>query len=52
MSGNFDKSNIKGKIVLMGFIGYGDDYYLDHGRHWKVNGVAIHAAIINEIIDR
>ncbi|MBS1507302.1 MAG: CHASE2 domain-containing protein [Bacteroidetes bacterium] len=52
MKGNFDKSNIEGKIVLMGYIGYGDDYYLDHGRHWKVNGVAIHAAIINEIIDR
>lgn len=52
MSGNFDKSDIQDKIVLMGFIGYGDDFYLHHDRRWKVNGVAIHAAIINEIMER
>lgn len=52
ISGNFAKSDIRDKIVIMGYIGYGDDYYLDHGRHWKINGAAIHAAIINEIIER
>ncbi len=52
MSGNFDKSDIQDKIVIMGFIGYGDDFYLGHDRRWKVNGVAIHAAIVNEIMGR
>lgn len=52
VSGNFKRSDFEDKIVMMGFIGYSDDFYLDHDRHWKVNGVAIHAAIVNEIIER
>lgn len=52
-SGRVRKEDIADKIVLMGYLGDKEDFfYLDSTRTKKVNGVEVHAAIIDEIIDR
>lgn len=48
---NFDKSDIIGKIVLMGYIGNKDAFYLNNARTKKISGTEIHACIIREILD-
>lgn len=52
LSGEFDKSDIKDKIVIMGYIGKKEDFMYIDKKLPKVNGVEIHAAIINELVDR
>ncbi|HEX5168785.1 MAG TPA: CHASE2 domain-containing protein [Cyclobacteriaceae bacterium] len=51
-SGKFKEQDLKDKIVLMGYLGEKEDYfYLDKGKTKKVNGVEVHASIIEELID-
>jgi CHASE2 domain-containing sensor protein len=51
-SGRFKKQDIKNKIVIMGYIGEKEDcFYLDKEKTKKINGVEVHAAIIEELID-
>lgn len=51
LSGTFNPDLVKGKIVLMGYLGDDDDYfYLDSLRHSKINGVEVHAALINKLL--
>jgi CHASE2 domain-containing sensor protein len=51
-SGQFNKEDLKDKIVIMGYIGEKEDIlYLDKGKTKKINGVQVHAAIIDEIVD-
>jgi CHASE2 domain-containing sensor protein len=51
-SGKFTKGDIKDKIVLMGYLGEEEDcFYIDEGKTRKINGVEVHAAIIEELID-
>lgn len=51
-SGKFRKQDLKDKIVIMGYIGEKEDYfYLDKERTKKINGVEVHAAIIEELIN-
>jgi CHASE2 domain-containing sensor protein len=52
LSGEVKKEDLTNKIVIMGYIGDKEDYfYMDKGKTKKVNGVEVHAAIIDEIID-
>jgi CHASE2 domain-containing sensor protein len=52
-SGKFKMQDLKDKIVIMGYIGENEDnLYLDKQKAKKINGVEIHAAIIDEIINR
>lgn len=52
-SGNFSKDAIEGKIVLFGYMkDDADFFYLSNAKRKKIQGVEIHAAIINELIDR
>jgi CHASE2 domain-containing sensor protein len=51
-SGKIKKDDFKDKIVIMGYVGEKEDYfYIDKKKKKKINGVEIHAAIINELID-
>ena len=51
-SGKVNAEDIKDKIVIMGYIGGKEDYfYLDKRKTKRINGVEIHAAIIDEIIN-
>lgn len=51
-SGRFRKQDLQDKIVIMGYIGGKEDYfYLDKEKTKKVNGVEVHAAILEEIIN-
>jgi CHASE2 domain-containing sensor protein len=51
-SRKFKKHDLKDKIVIMGYVGEKEDYYyLDKAKTKKVNGVEVHAAIIEELID-
>lgn len=51
-SGNFKSDDINDKIVLLGYLGDKEDFfYLDKKKTKKINGVEVHAAIINEVID-
>jgi CHASE2 domain-containing sensor protein len=51
LSKTFSKADLEGKIVLMGYMGDdGDFYYVDKSHTRKINGMEIHAAIINELI--
>jgi hypothetical protein len=53
LSGNFKGDDLTGKIVLMGYIGGKEDvYYINKSKTRKLNGVEIHAELINELIDR
>jgi hypothetical protein len=53
LSGKFNKDDIAGKIVLMGYMRDNDDfYYTDMRRSMRINGVEIHAALIEELIRR
>lgn len=48
----FRKQDLNDKIVIMGYLGEKEDFfYLDHRKTKKVNGVEIHAAIVEEILD-
>jgi CHASE2 domain-containing sensor protein len=49
-SGKFDPKDLTDKIVLMGYIGKKEDLLRVESSPDKVNGVEIHAAIINELI--
>jgi hypothetical protein len=50
-TGQFDKSDFEDKIVIMGYIGQKEDLlYIDKNLP-KVNGVEIHTAFINELLD-
>jgi hypothetical protein len=51
MTGKFDKSDLENKIVIMGYIGPKEDFLYIDKNHKKVNGVEIHAAFINELVD-
>jgi CHASE2 domain-containing sensor protein len=52
LSGKVKKEDLTNKIVIMGYIGEKEDYfYLDKGKVEKINGVEVHAAIVDEIID-
>jgi CHASE2 domain-containing sensor protein len=52
LSGNFRKQDLNDKIVIMGYLGEKEDFfYLDHRKTKRVNGVEIHAAIVEEILD-
>jgi CHASE2 domain-containing sensor protein len=51
LSGNFKEQDLMNKIVMLGYIGHEEDYfYLDRARTRKVNGVEVHAAIVDELI--
>lgn len=53
--GNFKKEDIANKIILLGYIGNDEDYFflsfLNKNRNNKINGVELHAMMINELID-
>jgi CHASE2 domain-containing sensor protein len=51
-SGQFDKSDLENKIVIMGYLGQKEDFLYIDKKSPKVNGVEIHAAFINELVDR
>jgi CHASE2 domain-containing sensor protein len=52
MTGNFDKKDIAGRIVLMGNVSDTEDsYYVDEGKSERIAGVEIHASIISQILD-
>lgn len=52
VKGNFRLKDFKNKIVIMGYIGGKEDYlYLNKEKKQKVNGVEVHAAIVEEIMD-
>lgn len=48
---NFDKNDITGKIVLMGYVGNKDAFYLNNARTKKISGTEIQAGLIREILD-
>lgn len=51
-SGNFNKDDLDGKIVLMGYLGPDEDFFfVDDDKEEKISGVLIQAAIINKIMD-
>jgi CHASE2 domain-containing sensor protein len=52
LSGQFDKSDLENKIVIMGYLGQKEDFLYIYKNSPKVNGVEIHAAFINELVDR
>jgi CHASE2 domain-containing sensor protein len=50
-SGNFKREDLKGKIVIMGYVGKNEDsFYLDRRRTKKISGAEIQACIIRQII--
>jgi CHASE2 domain-containing sensor protein len=50
-AGKFTEQDIKDKIVIMGYVGENEDYfYVDKEKTKKINGVEIHAAIVEELI--
>jgi CHASE2 domain-containing sensor protein len=50
-AGKFRSRDFKDKIVIMGYLGGKEDFlYLNKEKKQKVNGVEVHAAIIEEII--
>lgn len=52
MTGNFDKNDLKGKIVLMGHVDDSEDtFYLDEKGAERISGVEIQASIIEQIIN-
>jgi CHASE2 domain-containing sensor protein len=52
MTGNFDKNDLKDKIVLLGHVGDNEDmFYLDDKGKGRISGVEIHASIIEQIIN-
>ena len=51
LSGNFKGQDLTNKIIIMGYIGHEEDYfYLDNAKTRKINGVEVHAAIVDELI--
>jgi len=51
-SGDFKKEDLADKIMIMGYMGDKEDFlYTDSSKRRKINGVEVHAAIIDEIID-
>jgi hypothetical protein len=51
LSNNFNKNDLKDKIVLMGYIGKDEDYYyLDEDKSIGINGVEVHASIIEQLL--
>lgn len=48
---NFDKNDITGKIVLMGYVGNNEAFYLNNDRTKKISGTEIQACLIREILD-
>lgn len=53
LSGRYNPGDLEGKIVLMGYIGpKGDYFYLDRQGTRKINGVEVHAALVEELINR
>jgi CHASE2 domain-containing sensor protein len=51
LAGNFDKKDLSGKIVLMGYMGGDEDsFYLNENRTQRINGVEIQASFINAIM--
>jgi CHASE2 domain-containing sensor protein len=52
LTGNFDKNDLTGKIVLMGHVSDNDDsFYLDDKRTQRISGVEIQASFINAILN-
>jgi CHASE2 domain-containing sensor protein len=52
LSGNFDKKDLTGKIVLMGHVsGNEDSFYLDDKRTERISGVEIQASFIKAILN-
>ena len=52
MTGSFDKKDLTGKIVLMGYVGDDEDsFYLDEKRTKRISGVEIQASFINAILN-
>ena len=52
LSGNFDKNDLKGKIVLLGHVSDSEDsFYLDETKTKKISGVELHASFIREILE-
>lgn len=51
-SGKFKREDFFDKIVIFGYIGGKEDWlYLDKKKRKKINGVEIHAAITDELLD-
>jgi hypothetical protein len=51
ISNNFNMHDLKDKIVLMGYIGKDEDYYyLDDDKSFGINGVQVHASIIEQLL--
>jgi CHASE2 domain-containing sensor protein len=51
-NGQFDRSDLEDKIVIMGYLGKKEDFLYIDKKLPKVNGVVIHAAFINQLVDR
>lgn len=52
MTGNFDKNDLAGKIVLMGHVGDSEDsFYLDDKKTQRISGVEIQASFIRAILN-
>jgi CHASE2 domain-containing sensor protein len=50
---NFDKDDLRDKIVIMGYIGDDEDlFYLDNARTRKINGVEIQASFVRAVMQR
>jgi CHASE2 domain-containing sensor protein len=51
-SGKFRKEELKDKIVLVGYVGEDEDwFYTNDEKTKKINGIEVHAAIIEELLD-
>jgi len=51
-SGKFKAQDLKDKIVIMGYLGEKEDYYyLDEEKTKRINGVEVHAAIVDELVN-
>ena len=49
----FDKRDLEGRIVLMGYVGPTQDvFYMDEDGSKKINGVEVQANFIDHLINR
>lgn len=51
--GDYRKVELEGKIVLLGYLGPNEDFhYLDDRKTQRVSGIEVHAAILNQVLEK